>query len=156
MPAASRLVTREMIPLTSIASPNLTTLKPPESRPRLTPRTENRPSESFRATYHGRLGQKALPLGRWTFKVALSMGVGDPWGGVFLPPPLPCTPPTPPPPPSPTPVLIPSWLPWKRKKENDGRSRLSRRRGNEHVNYALSRKTSARAAPTNMEACRED
>lgn len=46
------------------------------------------------------------------------MGVGEPCGGVFLPPPPLWTPPTPPPPPSPAPVLIPSWLwdTWNKKK----------------------------------------
>lgn len=132
-----------MMPLTSIASPNLTTLKPPENQTTFTTndscfttqsnlesflRKNNAPffppifNQFHRSILLINLGRtlfkievKNLPLGRWTFRVALSMGVGDPWGGVFLPPPLPCTPP-PPPAPSPTPVLIPSWL-YEKKEE---------------------------------------
>ena len=48
------------------------------------------------------------------------MGVGDPWGGVFLPPPVPCTPPPPPAPSPPTPVLIPSWLYEREKRIKKG------------------------------------
>lgn len=136
-----------MMPLTSIASPNLTTLKPPENQTTFTTndswftiqsnlesflRKNNAPffspifNQFHRSILLINLGRtlfkievKNLPLGRWTFRVALSMGVGDPWGGVFLPPPLPCTPP-PPPAPSPTPVLIPSWLYEKRRRIKKG------------------------------------